>query len=80
MGLTFSTIQAPFPGMPMWGAKAFGRSYIISYQPTYGYAASWATSTGTEERRLTQPLPGSPFQTFTEARKACDVEHKRGLS
>lgn len=74
--MKFVEMQAPFPGMRMWGSKSDSLTFVIVYEPDdgpgHGYTASWKNIF----IKSTSNYIGSNYETFAEAKKACEDKAK----
>ena len=78
MALHFSRIASAIEELEIWIASERGFSFVISNESSSGpglhgrpgFVASWRP---VDLNRTAIRVGGSPFKTFTEAEKACEV-------
>ena len=82
--MQFNRVTTPVKDIQIWSASSSGFSFVISYESrsgpglhgSPGFVVSWRP---THQNRSAIKIGGSPFSTFVEAERACEVmlEHLR---
>ena len=76
--MQFSRVVSPVEDIQIWNASSNGFSFVISYesrtgrglQGRPGFVASWRPI---YQNSSAIKVGGSPFETFTEAERACEA-------
>ena len=83
--MQFRRVKNPIEDMQIWNANSNGFSFVISFESRSGpglhgqpgFVASWRPI---HQNRSAIKVGGSPFNTFSEAARACEamLEHLTG--
>lgn len=76
--LQFNRIITPVESIQIWHAPVSGYSFVISYESRdgpglHGRRGYMASCRPTERNRPAFKITGSPFNTFTDAERACQT-------
>lgn len=72
--LTFEEMDAPFPGQRLWGCRWRQWSFVIEWQPSLNYSASWKTAIALVPASANRIEPDGGFLTLAEAIVACEAK------
>ncbi len=74
--MNFIEMKAPFQGIRMWGSRMGNFTFMIVYEPQegpeHGYTASWKNVLIPSKSNFI----GSNFESFSEAKEACEIKIK----
>jgi hypothetical protein len=76
--MQFNRVTTPIKDIQIWSASSSGFSFVISYESrsgpglhgSPGFVVSWRPA---HQNRSAIKIGGSPFNTFVEAERACEV-------
>jgi len=76
--MQFNRVTTPVKDIQIWSASSRGFSFVISYESRSGpglhgrpgFVVSWRPA---HQNRSAIKVGGSPFSTFVEAERACEL-------